>query len=461
MEGFGLTIFIYTLNVMQEIDLKVPYEYKARDYQQPFWRAAKTGVKRFCLIWHRRAGKEVTCWNYMIKEAMKKVGTYYYFFPHFSQGRKVLWDGANKDGFKFLDYIPRELLFGHPNASEMKIWLKDLDGRKGSLIQIVGTNNYDSIMGTNPIGCVFSEYSLQDPNAWQLIRPILAENGGWAIFNFTPRGLNHAKELYDMALTNDQWFCQRLTADDTNAITSEQIDEERKAGMSEDYIQQEFYCSFTLGIEGSYYGKYILDSRNEGRIGNVRYDPSVPVHVAMDIGFGDSTAIVFYQLVGLEVHVVDYYEAQGLPFYHYAQVIQDRKYIYGKYFAPSDADAHHISTGLSVKEVASALGLDLTILPSAHLPLENGIEAVRSIFKNIWIDEKKCEKLIKALENYIKIYDEKNSVYKNRPLHNWASHGADAFRYMAIAIKLWGHGQKGVDDKEYEKMKNKYLPRFS
>lgn len=391
----------------------------------------------------------------MISKALEEVGTYYYLFPHFSQGRKILWDGCNKDGFRFLDYIPKDVIVGTPNSSEMKIRLKN-----GSLIQVIGTNNYDGIVGTNPRGCVFSEYSLQDPNAWQLIRPILAENDGWAIFNFTPRGLNWAKDLYDMAKKNPEWFCQLLTADQTNAIKKEQIEAERLAGMSEDYIQQEFYCSFTLGIEGSYYGKYIQDARMEQRIGNVRPDLSVPVHVVMDIGYGDSTALVFYQLVGLEIHVIDYYEAQGLPFSHYAQVIKDKKYYYGKYYAPSDADAHHISMGLSVKEVAHSLDLDLTIIPSTQLPLENGIEATRGIFKNIWIDEKKCERLLKSLENYTKIYDEQNSVYRNRPLHNWASHGADAFRYMAIAIKLWGQGQKGVDDKEYEKMRNKYLPRF-
>lgn len=392
----------------------------------------------------------------MIREAFKKVGTYYYFFPHFSQGRKILWDGANKDGFKFLDYVPKELIFGSPNSSEMKIRLKN-----GSLLQIVGTNNYDSIVGTNPIGCVFSEYSLQDPNAWQLIRPILTENEGWAIFNFTPRGLNHAKELFDMAKANPAWFCQRLSVEDTKAVTKEQIEEERKAGMSEDYIQQEFYCSFTLGIEGSYYGKFIQAARNEGRIGTVRVNSGSLTHVAMDIGYGDSTALVFYQLIGQEIHVVDYYESQGQPFSHYAEVIKQKKYQYGRYFAPADADSHQMATGLSLKEVASALEIDLTVLPSTQLPLESGIEAVRSLFENIWVDEVKCERLIKCLENYIKIYDDKNSVYKNRPLHNWASHGADAFRYMAIATKLWGNGQRGVDDKEYEKMRNKYLPRFS
>ena len=155
--------------------------------------------KRAVLVWHRRAGKEKTCWNYLISQALQKVGIYYYFFPHFAQGRKILWDGIDKQGMRFLDHLPACLIDGKKNSTEMKIRLKN-----GSIIQVVGTNNIDSVVGTNPIGCVFSEYSLQDPNAWSLIRPILTENGGWAVFNFTPRGSNHAKELFDMAKQNPE-----------------------------------------------------------------------------------------------------------------------------------------------------------------------------------------------------------------------------------------------------------------
>jgi hypothetical protein len=254
----------------------------------------KDCIKRAVLVWHRRAGKEKACWNFMISQAVRKVGTYYYFFPSFAQGRKVLWDFIDKDGYRVLDHLPKELVAGNANTTEMKIRLKN-----GSLIQIIGTNNIDSIVGTNPIGCVFSEYSLQDPTAWTLIRPILAENGGWAVFNFTPRGQNHGKELYDMAKDNKAWFCQMLTVEDTfrekdiPVITKQDIEAERKSGMSEDYIQQEFYCSFTLGIEGSYYAKYMQNARDEDRIGKVPYAKQSRVYTAWDIGYGDSTAIIF------------------------------------------------------------------------------------------------------------------------------------------------------------------------
>lgn len=413
-------------------------------------------MKRAVLIWHRRAGKEKTSWNYLIMKAVQTPGIYYYFFPNFSQGRKILWDGMDKTGLKFLDHIPKDLIVGSPNSTEMKVRLKN-----GSLIQIIGTNNMDSIVGTNPIGCVFTEYSLQDPTAWTFIRPILRENGGWAIFNFTPRGANHGKELYDMAVGNPDWFCQLLTVDDTGVLTPEDIQKERDEGMSEDMIQQEYYCSFTLGVEGSYYAKYLQDARDESRIARVPYEKQTKVNTAWDLGYGDSTAIIFYQICGQEIHIIDYYENQGEGLPHYAKVLQDKPYVYGDHFAPHDIESHAFSSGLSPKEVGASLGLAFIPLPTLKIRLEDGIEALRGIFPRIWIDEAKCKLLIKCLENYRKEFDMKNNVYKNRPKHDWASHCADATRYMAIAVKRHVDGAKeGIDDKQADALYNKFNPVF-
>jgi hypothetical protein len=440
----------------QEINITLPTNYRARPYQLPFWEAGKSGYKRFVLVWHRRAGKEKTCWNYLIMQACKKVGIYYYFFPHFSQGRKILWDGVDKDGFRLLKHLPEELIDGNPNSTEMKIRLKN-----GSLIQIIGTNNIDSIVGTNPIGCVFTEFSLQDPKAWQLIRPILTENGGWAVFNFTPRGANHGKEIYDMAKANKGWFSQLLTVSDTDIITPEQIDAERQAGMSEDFIQQEFYCSFTLGVEGSYYAKYLEDARISGRVGNVPWDTQSRVYTAWDIGYGDSTAIIFYQVIGQEIHIIDYYESHGEGLPHYAGILKKKDYIYAEHFAPHDIDSHAFSSGLSAREVGASLGLRFITLPTLKLRLEDGIEALRGIFPRIWIDESRCADLLKCLGNYRKIFDDKLEVYKNRPLHDKYSHGADAARYMAIAIKRHvDAGKSGVGDSQADEWYEKHNPRF-
>ena len=440
----------------QTINIQLPLGYRCRSYQEPFWQAAKAGFKRFVLVWHRRAGKEKTCWNYLIMQAVKKVGIYYYFFPHFSQGRKILWDGIDKEGFRFLDHIPKELIQGNPNSTEMKIRL-----RNGSIIQIIGTNNIDSIVGTNPIGCVFTEYSLQDPRAWSLIRPILVENGGWAVFNFTPRGANHGKEIYDMAQGNTEWFSQLLTVKDTGIISEADLQAERDSGMSEDFIQQEFYCSFTLGVEGSYYARYMEEAREEDRIGNIPWDKQQRVYTVWDLGYGDSTAIIFYQIIGQEIHCIDYYEAHGQGLPHYADVLKNKPYIYADHFAPHDIDSHAFSSGLSAREVGAGLGLKFITLPTLKIRLEDGIEALRGIFPRIWIDATKCKGLVKCLENYRKEFDEKLETYKERPRHDKYSHGADAARYMAIAVKMHvDAGKAGVDDAQGEKWYNQYNPRF-
>lgn len=439
------------------VNISLPYNFHTRQYQRQFFDAMKKGCKRAVLVWHRRAGKEKTSWNFMIMQAAKKTGIYYYFFPHFSQGRKILWDGIDKDGFRFLDHIPKDLIEGHPNSTEMKIRLKN-----GSIIQIIGTNNIDSIVGTNPIGCVFTEYSLQDPTAWQLIRPILRENGGWAVFNFTPRGANHGKEIFDMASNNPDWYCQLLTVDNTGIITEADIQAERDAGMSEDFIQQEFYCSWTMGVEGSYYAKYMQDARDEDRVGRVPYDPQARVFTAWDIGYGDSTSIIFYQIIGQEVHLIDYYENNGKGLPHYAKYLQEKPYIYGDHFAPHDIDSHAFSSGLSAREVGASLGINFIPLPTLKLRIDDGIEALRGLFPRIWIDEKKCTKLIKCLENYRKEFDVKYNVYKSRPVHDWSSHGADAARYLAIAVKRYVDGAKsGPTDDDVERMLDKYQPRFN
>jgi phage terminase large subunit len=401
-----------------QIDVTVPYNFHCRDYQIAFFEAMRSGKKRAVLVWHRRAGKEKTCWNYLIMQACRKVGIYYYFFPHYGQGRKILWDGVDKSGLKFLDHIPPELIQGKPNSTEMKIRLKN-----GSLIQIIGSDNVDTIVGTNPIGCIFTEYSLQDPKAWQLIRPILTENEGWAVFNFTPRGANHAKDLYEMAQSNKDWFCELLTVDNTKVLTAEDIQKERDSGMSEDFIQQEFYCSFTLGVEGSYYAKYMAEAHEEGRISNVKWDKHSRVNTAWDIGYGDATAITFFQQIGQEIHVIDYYENQGEGLPHYVEILKNKPYVYDQHFAPHDIESHAFSSGMSAQEIGASLGIKFITLPTLKLRLEEGIEAVRGLFPRFWIDETNCKGLIKCLENYRKEFDEKHGTYKLRPRHDLYSHG--------------------------------------
>jgi len=230
---------------MTDINVTIPYNFTPRFYQIPILRAMDQGMKRACWVVHRRGGKDKTAVNFTAKKMFQRVGTYYHCLPTYNQARKVLWDAIDKDGFRMMDHIPESIRM-KTNNSEMKITLQN-----GSIWQAIGADNYDAVVGANPVGIVMSEWAVSDnyPLAWDYFRPILAENGGWAIFIYTPRGRNHGFSLYQDALRNKDWYCQLLTVNDTHAINTVDIQAERDAGMSEDMIQQEFYCSFIASNE--------------------------------------------------------------------------------------------------------------------------------------------------------------------------------------------------------------------
>jgi hypothetical protein len=220
--------------------IRIPHNFTPRPYQKKLYNAIHDGYRRGVAVWHRRAGKDKVLLNIMIKEMLKRVGTYYYFFPYYGQGEKAIWEGIDNDGFPFMKHFPDEIV-KHSDKQKMKKTLVN-----GSIFQIIGTDHIDAIMSTNPVGCVFSEYALQKPEAWELVKPILRVNGGWALFNFTPRGLNHGWDIYQTAQRNDSWFVELLTINDTGALSEADIDAERAEGMSEQMIQQEYYCDFTV-----------------------------------------------------------------------------------------------------------------------------------------------------------------------------------------------------------------------
>lgn len=414
---------------MEQITL--PYKFTPRPYQIPLLNALDTGTKRAVVIWHRRSGKDKVLLNLVIKKMFQRVGAYFYFLPTYSQGEKIIWNGADKDGFRFLDHFPKELV---RRKNDNKMLIETING---SLLQVIGTDNIDSIVGTNPVGCVFSEYSLQNPQAWNFIRPILAENGGWAVFNFTPRGKNHGYDLYEYAKNTPSWFCQKLTVDDTKAIPTDTLEQERiemnKQTGDDSLFYQEYYCSFDVSVQGSYYGKQLSNAEREGRILPIPIDTSLPVDTWWDLGISDSTAIWFTQQVGMQVRVIDYFEAsgEGLPFY--AKVLQEKKYYYGRHYGPHDLAVRELGSGTSRVEIARRLGINFTIVP--NLPIEDGIQAARLLIDRCYFDGVRCKQGLDALKNYHKFWDESSKSYRNRPVHDWSSHAADAFRYMAVGLK--------------------------
>jgi hypothetical protein len=398
------------------------------------------------------SGKDITAWNLVIREAIQRVGSYFYCLPTFSQARLVIFDSITNDGHKFLDYIPRKLIKSI-NQQQMKITLIN-----NSIIQLIGSNNYDTcLVGTNPRMIIFSEWSLSDARVYQYVRPIMNANNGICLFLSTPRGYNHFYELYQIASNSKEWFCYKLTVDDCGHISNHDIQKEIISGeISEDLAQQEYYCSFASGVEGSYYSKYIDKMKLKGQIGSVPVETGFLVNTAWDIGVRDSTVIIFYQCIGTTVRIVDYYEnsKQGLD--HYAAILESKDYLYGKHIAPHDIAVREWGSGQSRIEAARALGIKFTL--SNNVSLMDGIESCRAAFSRIYIDEVKCKVLIRNLENYRQEYDSRRKVYCSRPLHDKCSHSADALRYLCVSLPKT---RDGLSADELSERFNKSQSRFT
>jgi hypothetical protein len=420
-------------------EVKLPHNFEPRDYQMPLWSYLENGGKRAVAIWHRRAGKDLTALNFCVTSMIERPGLYWHLLPTYNQGRKIVWDGMDKTGRPFLDAFPKELIKGNPNNTDMKLELLN-----GSMYQVVGTDWVDRLVGANPVGCIFSEYSLQDPRAWDLIRPILLENGGWALFVYTPRGKNHGYKLMQMAKANPKlWFSEMLTINDTGVITQEQISDERQSGMSEELIQQEFYCSFEAGIPGAYFSIQVVAAKNGRRFGRVPIHSDVPVDTYWDLGMDDSMSIWFAQDIGREIHLIDYLEGAGEGLPYYAKELARKGYLYGRHVAPHDIKVRELGSGKSRRESARNLGIDFQIAKKVKYK-EDAINAARNIFSQCWFDSVRCARGIDALENYKKDYDDKKKVFMATPVHDWAAHGADAFMTMACSHEFKSYGTSNV-----------------
>ena len=415
-------------------EIIIPHNYKPRPYQMGLWDAMiESKKKRAIYVWHRRAGKDLLALNRILYSAMfEAVGTYWHIFPSYAQGAKSVWQETNSEGRKYIDYIPQELI-AKKNEKELKITLKN-----GSIYQIVGSDNPDSLRGAGIKGAVFSEYAEQDPRAWGTIQPMLLENNGWAMFNFTPKGQNHAYELYKMAQKMPEvWHSEIKTAEETGVFTQEQLEQVKAEILSEgktlDFFNQEFLCSFNNPIEGAYYSKIIDDIDKQGRIGNYPYNPALPVYTFWDLGVGDATTIWFAQFIGNEVRIIDYIEDNNRGMNTYIKEVKDKPYIYEQHFAPHDIQIREFTNGKSRLETALELGLRFMIAPK--LSIEDGIDAVRAILPKCFFNEATTRRGLLTIKNYKKEFDNKNNTFKLQPKHDWASHGADAFRYLAVSYR--------------------------
>lgn len=386
------------------------------------------------LVWHRRAGKDDVALNLAFRDAMQTVGEYWHMLPEAAQSRKAIWEAVDPhSGKRRIDIAFPERFRETTRETDMMIRFKN-----GSVWRVVGSDNYDSLVGSTPRGIVFSEYALAKPAAWDYLRPILAANGGWAVFIYTPRGDNHGKQLYDYALTSDEWFAQKLTVDDTGVFTQAQLDSEL-AEMQDRHgpedgqalFDQEYRCSFVAPLIGSYYARLVENAEKTGRIGDVPVLNDYPVHSAWDLGVSDSTAIWCFQVTPDHIRVVDYYEASGQGLEHYIQWLEARGYR-GTDLLPHDA-RQRMPIGNPPRtrvEIMIEHGRKPQVVP-LHF-VADGISAVRKTIPLCRYDAVKCAQGLRAVRNYRRQWNEQRKTFADAPLHDWASHGSDAKRTLAM-----------------------------
>lgn len=379
------------------------------------------------LVAHRRAGKTVACINDLIVRALlekKKDARYAYIAPYYSQAKTIAWD-----------YLIRYSEPFRVSANQSELWVELFNGAK---IRLFGGDAPDSLRGLYLDGVILDEFADMKPSIWgAVIRPLLADRQGWAVFIGTPKGHNSFYDIYQNAVKLNNWYVKVLRASQTKLLPDTEL-ADAQASMSLDQYEQEFECSFEAAIMGAYYGKEMRVLTDAGRITKVEYDSMFPAHTAWDLGYSDDTAIWWYQVVYGELRILDYHSSNGHQVSYYTDLIQSKQnefgYTYGTHYLPHDARAKTLASGGKsiIEQIASKIPLSsLKIVPS--LSLQDGIQATRLALMRSWFDAEKCHEGIECLRQYQREYDEDKKVFRDKPRHDFTSHGADAFRMLAIA----------------------------
>lgn len=414
-------------------DIVLPYKYRPRSYQRPFWQYMENGGKRYVGAWHRRGGKDHTVFSWTGKQMWERPGLYWHIGPDAEQTRKFVWNNVTGDGTRFIDLIPQQLKKRQRDDHMI------IETINGSIYQCLGGVGSDGtaahLRGPNPFGVIFSEYAFFAHNeAWDIIRPILNENGGWAIFISTPFGHNWFKDLVDRAAKIPGWMVEILTVRDTRrddgtpVITEASIEEDRLAGMSEAKIQQEYYCSFDSPFEGAIWGDDMRRIQAEGGIRDVPWNPSKPVETWLDLGMNDPGAVWFLQREGNERRFIDYHQVSDWSTIDWARFILNKPYTYSRHIAPWDAGHRNPDTGKIRADFARDLGLRYTI---AKKPMDIGdqITAARSFLRRYKcsFDTIKCREGIMAMSQYRWKKDRQGNP-TGEVVKDLYEHGAAAFR---------------------------------
>ena len=385
-------------------------------------------------IWHRRAGKDDVLLHHTCIAAMERPATYWHALPEYAQARKALWAAVNPHtGKRRIDEAFPEALRESTNEQEMFIRFKN-----GSTWQLVGSDRYNSLVGAGVAGVTFSEWALCNPSAWGYIRPMLEENNGWAAFITTPRGRNHAFDMLKMAGKSEDWFSEVLSIDETGALPPDKVEdaiEEYEAIYGLDIgraqFEQEYLCSFNASILGAFYATEMRKVREDGRITPVLPVPGRPVHRAWDIGVRDDTSIIWFQVYGGKIYVIDAYTNNGAGVEHYAGIVDDKGYPAGIDYVPHDSKVREWGTGKTRLETMREFGLKPQLVP--NLSKLDGINAARKAL-NVSVFDPRCEEtVVAALEQYRRKWDDERKTFQATEERDWTTHLADAWRYLAVA----------------------------
>ena len=396
---------------------------------RPLQRELALARRRFNVwVCHRRFGKSVLTLCLLLKDALENPRPqprYAYIAPLYKQAKAIAWDYCKR----LASQLP-------PGTTTNEAELR-LDLPNGARLQLLGADNPDALRGIYLDGVVFDEYAQMVPRVWrEIVRPALADREGWAIWIGTPWGRNHFYDLYTQAPPDADWHTALYRASDTGVIAPQELESARTQMSLEEYAQ-EFDCAWDAAIPGAYYASELRRMDQERRLTHVPYDPLYEVFTSWDLGVDDSTAIWFAQAVGREIRLIDYYEHHGEGLPHYAKVLKEKPYSYAAHYLPHDVDVREFTSGRSRLEVAQKL-LPGLIEVVANVPLIDGITATRLLLARTVIDQERCHPGIEALRNYRHAWDEELRAFRDQPLHNWASHGADALRYLALSVDRLG-----------------------
>ena len=394
------------------------------------------------LCCHRRFGKTVLCINHLIKMAMMNKNhqpRYAYIAPTYSQAKKIAWD--------YLKHFTEKIPGTKYNETELRCDLVN-----GARITLLSSENPDSIRGIYLDGCIIDEAAqVQAALIDEVITPALSDRKGFMILVGTPAGMNNLfYDYYQKAQSNKSWFLYKAKASETKIVDPEEL-KSALSVMGVAKYNQEFECSFIGNIRGSIYGDLLGKLEDKKQVSSIPYNPAYPVHTAWDIGYSDSTSIIFFQQIGHAVNIIDYYENNNQAFPHYAQTLKEKDYVYGEHYAPHDIEVTEFSSGRSRREVAYQMGVRFRVAPK--VALEDGIHAVKMILERCYINVDNCSKLINALRHYHRKYNDKDRVYKLSVNHDWSSHAADALRTLAVGlqdIKFNNQSRQQTADNNYK-----------